>query len=120
MKTLTFKPWTETENESLAMFTVVYRAFLGMADNPNRAQGIQETRNAIKILDQFAAIADVVNAGTENEGLRLKKDGGTITLDDAQFTLLKRGVETWAGQVPFGLAKMAVEAVDFVDSATSQ
>lgn len=117
--TLKFDAWTDDNQSSLVKFVLLYQAFLGTADNPNRARSLEETRHAIKILDGFSEISDVVNAGTMNESRVLKRDGGEIKVNDAELSLLKRSVETWVGTVPFAMARSAMELKDFVDGAAS-
>lgn len=117
--TLTFDPWSEEDQTSLIRFVLLYQAFLGTADNPNRSRNLEETRQAIKILDAFSAISDVVNAGQPNETRMLKREGGSAEVDEAGHLLLKRAVEAWVGTVPFAMAKTAMDVKDFVDGATS-
>lgn len=118
--TLKFAPWSQEDQKSLLHFVLLYQAFLGTADNPNRARSLEETRQAIKILDAFADISDVVNAGSANEGRILKADGGTLTLDEASLALIRRAVDSFVASVPFSLAKTAIELKDWVDNGTSK
>lgn len=117
--TLKFDPWSDENQASLVTFVLLYQAFLGTADNPNRSRSLEETRQAIHILDAFAAISDVRNAGTPNETRLLKLEGGALKVSESELQLLKRSVETYASQVPFALAKAAMDLKEFVDSATS-
>lgn len=118
--TLKFDPWTQEDQKSLLRFVLLYQAFLGTTDNPNRARSLEETRLAIKILDHLAEISTVVNAGMQNEGRMLKAEGGAVELDDAAFQLIKRSVDSFVAAAPFSLAKSAIDLKDFVDSATSK
>jgi hypothetical protein len=115
--TLKFDPWTEQDQDSLVTFVLLYQAFLGTADNPNRSRSLEETRQSIHILDAISEVSNVVNAGSQNEGRILKKEGGEITLDEQELNLLKRCVDTYVGQVPFSIAKSAMKMKDFVDAA---
>lgn len=119
MHTLKFDPWTQDNQASLVRFVLLYQAFLGTADNPNRSRNIEETRQAIKILDAFSQISDLVNGGQPNETRLLKADGGELQIEEAGLGLLKKSVESWVGTVPFAMAKTAMDVKDFVDGASS-
>lgn len=116
--TLKFEPWSDTSGDSLVNFVLLYQAFLGTADNPNRARSLEETRMAIKILDKLAKISDVKNANTTSETRMLKPGGGELVLEKPEHDLLKRCVDTYVGSVPFGMARSAIEMKDFLDGAS--
>lgn len=118
--TLKFDPWTPKEQTSLVRFVMLYQAFLGTADNPNRSRNIEETRMAISILDAFSKISNLVNAGQMNETRMLKEEGGELEIDEASMKLLQRSVDAYVAQVPFGAAKSAMDMKDFVDAAVSK
>jgi hypothetical protein len=117
---LTFDPWSETDQSSLIKFVLLYQAFLGTADNPNRSRSLEETRQAIKILDLFASVSNVVNPGSPNENRLLMAGGGSISLTESEYSLIKRCVETYVAQVPFSIARSAMELQDFVESAVKE
>lgn len=116
--TLQFGPWTEDAQVPAVQFALLYQAFLGSADNPNRARGLEETRAAIRVLDAMAEISELVNAGQPNETRLLKPAGGTLTLDLTGYGLLQRSLDAWVGTVPFAMAKIALDLKNFVDQAS--
>lgn len=117
--TLKFDPWTQEDQTSLVRFVLLYQAFLGTADNPNRSRNIEETRQAILILDAFSSVSDLVNNGQPNETRILKPEGGELKIEEAGIGLLKRSVEAWVGTVPFAMAKTAMDVKTFVEDAPS-
>lgn len=117
MRELLFAPWTATNLESNSLFAMIYGAFIGGVDNPNRARSIEETRHAIKVLEAFEAISDVKNEGTDQEARSLKEQGGSVILPQAAHALLSRCVTDWASTAPFAAAKLVMKVKDFVDSA---
>jgi hypothetical protein len=98
---------------------MLYQAFLGTADNPNRSRNIEETRTSILVIDALAKVSDVVNTGQMNETRILKAEGGEVSLDEAAFKLLQRSVDAYVGQVQFAMAKSAMDMKDFVDAAAA-
>jgi hypothetical protein len=119
MHTLKFDPWTQQDQTSLVRFVMLYQAFLGTADNPNRSRNIEETRTSILVIDALAKVSDVVNTGQMNETRILKAEGGEVSLDEAAFKLLQRSVDAYVGQVQFAMAKSAMDMKDFVDAAAA-
>lgn len=117
--TLKFDPWSQQDQTSIVRFVMLYQAFLGTADNPNRSRSLEETRTAIMILDALSKVSDVVNAGQMNESRVLKAEGGEIQIDEAGMKLLQRSVDAYVGQVPFAAAKSALDMKDFVDAAAA-
>lgn len=115
-----FAPWTDENQDSLVKFVLLYQAFLGTADNPNRSRNLEETRTALGILDAMSAISDVINPGTPKETRILKREGGELKLTDSELKLLQRFVDTYAGQVPFALAKTTLALKDELDAIASQ
>lgn len=117
---LPFAAWTEDAQTPAVEFALLYQAFLGTADNPNRARNLEETRAALKVIDAFASISELVNVGQPNETRLLKQDGGDLRLEADGHQLLQRAVDAWVGLVPFAMAKLALDLKHKVDSATSQ
>lgn len=115
-KTLTFAPWTEDAPDSLVEFVLFYNAFMGTSDNPNRSRTLEETRQALHLLDSFDRISDLMNPGAPNEQRRLKPKGGDLVMDDAAHALLQRCVDTYAATAPFAMAKIAMRLKDKIDS----
>jgi hypothetical protein len=115
---LQFGSWTDEAQGPAVQFALLYQAFLGAADNPNRARGLEETRAAISVLDAMAEISDLVNAGHPNETRLLKPEGGILTVDAVGHGLLQRSVDAWVGTVPFALAKVAMDVKMLVDHAS--
>jgi hypothetical protein len=117
---LKFDPWSPEDQTSLVRFVLLYQAFLGTADSPNRSRSLEETRQAIKVLDGLADISDLMSAGTDSESRRLKQGGGTLIIDEVGLNLLKRSVEAYVGTVPFAMARTAMALKEFVDTAVKE
>lgn len=116
-RTITFAPWTDDAQESLVLFVMLYTAFMGTADNPNRARSLEETRTALKVLEAIDAISETTNSGQPSEFRRLKDEGGVLVLDPTMWALLQRCVDAWVGSVPFAAAKQAMALKTLVDEA---
>jgi hypothetical protein len=117
---LPFTAWTDDAQTPAVEFALLYQAFLGTADNPNRSRSLEETRSAIKVLDAFASISDHVNVGQPNETRLLNREGGELRLEADAHQLLQRAIDAWVGTVPFAMAKFALDLKQKVDGATSQ
>lgn len=116
---LVFKPWSVEDQKPSSDFMNLYWAFVGNADNPNRAKSIEETRAAIRILDAFDAISSrqPIPDKPGQEVRILNTEGGSMNLNGDEYRLLQRCVEEFVGQAPLAMARGAMDLKGFVDNA---
>lgn len=99
------------------LFTNMYLMFLGSQDNPNRAQSLEETRLAIKVLDAFDAVSEIQSI-SNGAGIRiLNPNGGDLRLSSEEKSLLMRSIDNYLSTVPFALARLGIKVKDKVEGA---
>lgn len=113
---LTFAPWTKDKDDSSVMFTNLYHGFIGRTDSPNRAHTIEETRNAIKVLDALDSVSTITEMGQYSTRV-LQGDGGSIELTEDGHKLLQTAIDAFVGSLPFAMARAGIALKTFVDDA---
>ncbi len=99
-RTLVFKPWTDAADPERVRFALLINKFLSGGNllhfNPQTggqtARKPEDRRCEAKFVRAYKSISNKhLNAEGKDEGeLRLKPEGGTLTLDQPTFALLER------------------------------
>jgi len=117
MYKIVFGAYTPEKPAESHLFNVVYSAFLGVVNNPNRAANIEETRAAVLVLDAIDQITDLSGENTPQESRALKPLGGALILGDRALALLKRTTDAYVTTAQLAIARIAIQAKDRVDGA---
>ena len=114
MKTLTFKPYKEDEvrPESVKMWFLLWQAI-------NNAQWSfggdrAKLRRMMKLLDAYDKITETVALDGNSTRYNLKKAGGDLVLEDAEFELLKEGWDVFSRQMPGSAARDILQVDEFL------
>jgi hypothetical protein len=117
MYRIKFPAVSEDGGEASGLFTNMYLMFLGNQDNPNRAQSIEETRTAIKLLDSMDAISKLMLVPDVGQVRVLADAGGDLILQEAEKALLIKGLDAYLEKAPFINARLGIKIRDLVTSA---
>lgn len=107
---------SEIDKHAAQDFLMLYSIFVGASNNPNKASSIEETRNAIQVLDAFDAVSHIFEEN-DQEFRRLKDEGGDMELTDGPYRLLSKFVDQWVTTAPVAVARQAMRIKDRVDMA---
>lgn len=92
-------------------FALLYQSFVMGGNNTQEKKTIEVLRREIAIYDALDAIS------TEAHGLRTLNDGEqTLTLDQPQYQLLKKYIDTMVSVAATSAARRMVALVDWFDS----